>query len=83
MVLCCFMASIEEKTAAEERAAARRRSWTCGVSRSFAEAARDDVNFWRAATPRQRLAGLFELVEMMHDEAERRLPRSPSGTRKG
>lgn len=70
-------------SSSEERAAARRATWSHGVSRSFSEAAQDDLDFWCRATPQQRLAGLFDLVEMVHDEAERRLPRSPHGTRQG
>jgi hypothetical protein len=73
-------------SSAAERAARRRATWSGGVARSFAEADERDAEFWRAATPEERLRAVTELtVEMLVMEGVRepspRLQRSVGGTR--
>jgi hypothetical protein len=73
-------------TSASERAAIRRATWTGGVARSFREADEQDVEYWLAATPEQRIRAVTELTaEMLAMEGVRepslRLQRSVGGTR--
>ena len=69
------------------RAAERRRTWTGGVAKSFAEMEQADLEFWRAATPGERIRAVTLLIEEMCAlRGERgpgpRLQRSVGGTRK-
>ena len=69
------------------RAAKRRQTWTGGVAIGFEEAELADFEFWRAATPQERVQGVTDLVAELldstgSDEAARRLQRSVGGVRK-
>jgi hypothetical protein len=70
----------------EDHVERRRRTWTGGVVRSFAEMEEADLDWWMAATPAQRIRGLTELMaEMRWMGGERgplpRLQRTVGGTR--
>lgn len=70
----------------EERAEARRRGWSGGrVDRRQSLAA--DVEFWQAATPEERVAAVWAMVEEAwtlegHDGTPPRLSRSAFGVRR-
>lgn len=46
----------------ETRAERRRREWTFGVARSFAEMDQADLEFWLSATPETRVIAAWELA---------------------
>jgi hypothetical protein len=68
------------------RAEARRKGWSGGVARSFAEMEEIDLEFWLSATPAERIRAVTELIAQMRwIGGERgpapRLQRSVGGTR--
>ncbi len=70
----------------ETRAAERRKRWRGGVAHSHADMAARDLEFWAAATPEERLAAVFELMEQLrllggNDGTAPRLDRSVGGVR--
>ncbi|MCA9640665.1 MAG: hypothetical protein H6718_14695 [Polyangiaceae bacterium] len=66
------------------RAARRRQTWTGGVVTGFQQAELADFEFWRAATPEERVQGVTDLVLELLDSsgAPRRLDKSIGGVRK-
>lgn len=70
----------------EARAAERRRTWTGGVAKSFAEMERIDLEYWLAMSPEERLGCVFDLWneqtnEEGDHEAAGRLQRDIGGVR--
>ena len=51
------------------RAAERRRTWTGGVARSFAEMDAADLAFWQAATPSERIHAVTLLIDDLSAES--------------
>lgn len=47
----------------EERAEARRKTWTGGVASSFVEMDERDLDFWLSMSPAERLRAMWSLVE--------------------
>jgi hypothetical protein len=66
-----------QTTAQSRRAAIRSRSWTIEIARSFDEAERQSREYWRNATPAERLNALETLREPFYgpDQTSRRLQR--------
>lgn len=66
-----------QTTAQARRAAIRKRSWKIEVANSFQEAERQTREYWRNATPAERLNALETLREPFYgpDQASRRLQR--------
>jgi hypothetical protein len=70
----------------EARAEQRRRNWTGGIAKSFAEMEEADLAFWMKATPGERIRGVTMLIDdMLAMKGERgptpRLQRSVGGAR--
>jgi hypothetical protein len=71
----------------ETGAERRRREWTGGVARSFAEMEEVDLDFWLRMTPEQRIGCVFEMWDEQmafkdpRHEATSRLQRAVGGVR--
>jgi hypothetical protein len=71
----------------EARAERRRREWTGGVARSFAEMEEVDLDWWLRVKPEDRLGYVFDMYDEQmalqdpRHEAARRLQRTVGGVR--
>jgi hypothetical protein len=75
---------VDNRAARDER---RRREWTGGVARSFAEMEEVDLDFWLRVKPEDRIGYVFDMwdeamafKDPQHEAAER-LQRSVGGVR--